>query len=307
MKILVTGGTGMVGSAFRDIKTSHELVLIGSEDCDLKNLSETKSLIKDINPNAVIHLAARVGGVKGNCDFVGDFFYDNISINTNLLNACHENDIPKVVSVLSTCVYPDAATYPLTEDQMHMGPPHESNFGYAYAKRMLDIYSKALRSQYGREYVCAIPNNLYGPNDNFDLLNGHVLPAIIRKIWEAKSDNKQAVFWGSGSPLREFTYSSDFAKILLWMAECYSEEEPLNVGNTEEVSILSLVEKVSDMLEFNGEIVWDELMPEGQHRKPSSNSNFLNIHGRFDYLEIKDGLELTVKWFLNNYPNIRGI
>ena len=132
MKILVTGGTGMVGSVFNNIKTDHELILVSSKDCDLKNSLETNRMIKTIKPQAVIHLAARVGGIKGNRDHMGDFFSDNMAINLNLLDACHNNNIEKVVSVLSTCIYPNNSFYPLTEDQIHMGPPHESNFGYAF-------------------------------------------------------------------------------------------------------------------------------------------------------------------------------
>jgi GDP-L-fucose synthase len=188
-----------------------------------------------------------------------------------------------------------------------MGPPHQSNFGYAYAKRMLDVHSRALRSQHGRQYACAISNNLYGPHDNFDLENGHVLPAIIRKVWEAKQSGRPPTFWSDGSPLREFTYSSDFAKILIWMIENYSLEAPLNIGNPEERSITSVVDLVCKKLEYGGPIIWDKSKPAGQFRKPSSNRNFLNLHGEFDYLSLNDGLSLTIDWFLRNYPNIRGI
>jgi len=307
MRILVTGGTGMVGSAFKNIKTEHELILVGSADYDLRRSSDCRCMFADHQPDAIIHLAAKVGGVKGNTDYIADFFHDNIMINTNLLNACHDHDISKVVSVLSTCVYPDSVTYPLTEDQMHMGPPHQSNFGYAYAKRMLDVHSRALRSQHERQYVCAISNNLYGPHDNFDLDNGHVLPSIIRKVWEAKQTNHAPTFWSDGSALREFTYSYDFAKILMWMVENYSAEEPLNIGNPKERSITSVVDLVCKNLGYDGPIIWDKSKPAGQFRKPSSNRNFLNLHGDFDYLSLNDGLSVTIDWFLDNYPNIRGV
>ena len=136
-------------------------------------------------------------------------------MNTNVLECAHEHGVEKVISFLSTCVYPNKVIYPLTEDQIHNGPPHQSNFGYAYAKRMADIHSRTMRQQYGHDYICAIPNNLYGPNDNFDLNNGHVIPAIIRKIHEAKNNGTVPVMWGSGAPLREFTFSNDIPKILL--------------------------------------------------------------------------------------------
>tara|TARA_R110001592_G_scaffold57627_2_gene175211 strand:- start:3454 stop:4383 length:930 start_codon:yes stop_codon:yes gene_type:complete len=307
MKIIITGGTGMIGTAFKNLKTDHELISVGSSDYNLKDSVHTKKMILEHTPDAIIHLAARVGGVKGNSDHVADFFHENIMINTNVLSTARELNVPKVVSVLSTCVYPDKVTYPLTEEQMHMGPPHESNFGYAYAKRMLDVHTRALRQQYGKNYTCAIPNNLYGPNDNFDLSNGHVVPSVIRKIWEAKINKNPAVFWGSGKPLREFTLSSDFAQILLWMTENYNSSLPLNVGNTAEFSIHTLVQEVCNILEYNGEVVWDKSMPEGQFKKPSSNQKFIDLHGELDYTELREGLKITCDWFLQRYPKVRGV
>ena len=222
MNILITGGTGMVGSAFKHIKTTHNLILIGSKGCNLLNRKEVEETIDYYRPDAIIHLAALGGGVKGNTDFVADFFQDNIMINTNLLNAAKELEITKVVSLLSTCIYPDNPVYPLTEDQIHNGQPHASNFGYAYAKRMLDVQSRALRQQYGLKYMTAIPNNLYGLNDNFDLENGHVIPSIIRKIWEGKLNNTSVTLWGDGQQLREFTYAEDISKILLRLIYNYN-------------------------------------------------------------------------------------
>ena len=208
---------------------------------------------------------------------------------------------------MSTCVYPDKAVYPLTEDQVHLGPPHVSNFGYAYAKRMLDIQSKALRKQYGCNFICAVPNNLYGPHDNFDLENGHVIPAIIRKIWESKKYGKNPVFWGSGYPLREFTYADDMANILIFLLDKYSGELPINIGNTGEISIKNVVEIICDILEYHGPVVWDDEKPDGQHRKPSCNKKLISLGWKKeDYTPLKDGLRWTCKWFVDNYPNIRG-
>ena len=209
MKILVTGGKGMVGSAFNNVTTSHELILAGREEADLLEKHAVENLLNSVKPDAVIHLAAKVGGVNGNTNYIADFFAQNMTMNVNVLDSCNNAGIEKVVSLLSTCVYPENARYPLTEDQMHEGEPHVSSFGYSYAKRMLDVHSRALRMQYGRKYICAIPNNLYGPYDNFDLENSHVIPAIIRKVWEAKSSMVPPIFWGNGTSLREFTYSED--------------------------------------------------------------------------------------------------
>lgn len=307
MKVLITGGTGMVGSAFRDIETDHELILLGSKDCDLMNYDQTFKMFAYYKPNAVIHLAAKVGGVKGNYDYVADYFHENIMMNTNVLDISRRFRIDKVVSLLSTCVYPDNPTYPLTEDQIHNGEPHESNFGYAYAKRMLEVYSRAIRSQYGLNYITAVPNNIYGPKDNFDLENGHVIPAMIRKFYEAKNNNTDVTLWGSGKPLREFTYSKDITKALLFLLDNYEDQSPINIGTIREVSIKKVSEIISKEIGFVGNVIWDTSKPEGQLKKPSSNKKFLDMCPNLCYTELEKGLEQTCKWFINNYPNVRGI
>ena len=307
MRILVTGGTGMVGSAFKNLKTDHELILVGSKDYDLTRQQETKKMLMRWRPDSIIHLAAKVGGVKGNSDNVADFFYDNIMINTNVLDASKDLGITKVVSLLSTCIYPNDPTYPLTEDQIHNGEPHQSNFGYAYAKRMLEVHSRAIRQQYGLNYVTAVPNNLYGENDNFNLESGHVIPAIIRKVFEAKNNGNVPKFWGTGRPRREFTYAADVAKILLWMVENYELPEPLNIGNPGDISIFDLVVKIQDLLDADIESRWDDRMPEGQFKKPSSNLRFTQLNPGFEYTSLSSGLQRTIAWFMEEYPNVRGI
>ena len=307
MRILVTGGSGMVGSAFKKIETNHDLVLLSSKDCDLRDRGETKRMLMHFRPDAIIHLAAKVGGVKGNSDYVADFFHDNIVINTNLLDLAKNQRVQKVVSLLSTCIYPDKVKYPLTEDQIHGGEPHPSNFGYAYAKRMLEVHSRAIRQQYGLNYVTAVPNNLYGENDNFDLDNGHVIPAIIRKVFESKNSGNVPKFWGTGKPKREFTYAQDVAKILLWMVENYEMPEPLNIGNPGDTSIFDLVVKIQSLLDANIESRWDDRMPEGQYKKPSSNLRFTELNPGFKYTSLDDGLAETIKWFIDSYPNVRGV
>ena len=308
MKILITGGTGMVGSAFEGLDTSHHIVGYGSQTYNLLHEDQVCDMIYRNRPDAIIHLAARVGGVKGNSDFVADFFYENITMNTNLLNAAKNYKVPKVLSLLSTCVYPDKTTYPITEDQMHAGEPHSSNFGYAFAKRMLEVHSRAIRKQYGLNYITAVPNNIYGPNDNFDLNCGHVIPAIIRKLWDAKQNNTTPVFWGTGKPLREFTYSKDIARLLLFLLENYDDPTPINIGNTGEISIFDLVSKVASCMGIDQpDEIWDTSKPEGQHRKPSCNDRFREICPDFKYTSMNQGLKETVKWFEENYPNVRGV
>ena len=190
-----------------------------------------------------------------------------------------------------------------------MGPPHHSNFGYAYAKRMVDVMSRAYRQQYGCNFITAIPNNLYGENDNFDLENSHVIPALMRKIWEAKLNDQPSVeVWGDGSPLREFTYSLDIAKILLFLLQNYNELDPINIGNTEECSIIEVVKLLCELLEYDGKIVWNINKPNGQFRKPSSNKKLLDLGWKeTDYTPLKEGLKKTCEWFKISYPNVRGV
>jgi len=295
----------MVGTALREIMP--KAVYISSKQCDLRNWNAVNQVFASYNPDHVIHLAAKVGGIKGNMDNLGDFYRDNILINTNVLEAARNCKASKVISLLSTCVYPNNATYPLTEDQIHNGPPHESNFAYAYAKRMLDVQSRAYRKQYGCNFITAIPNNLFGEYDNFDLENSHVIPAMIRKIHEAKLKNENVILWGDGSPLREFTYSKDLVGILLFLLEHYDGEEPVNVGNTQEISIKEVAKTIADILGFEGNTIWDKTKPMGQHRKPSDNSKLMELGWKEEnYTDFKKALANTCGWAVDNYPNIRG-
>ncbi len=262
--------------------------------------------------SCVYHLAAHVGGVKANIDRLATFFSQNSQMSLSVLDACVYFSVPKVVSVLSTCVYPDTSyiTLPLTEEQLHLGPPHSSNFGYAYAKRMLDVHTRALRNQYGVAYITVIPNNLFGPGDNFHLNDGHVLPALMRKIWEAKiTGSSHVTVWGDGTPLREFTYVKDAARILKVAADEYDHDLPLNIGCTEERSIRSIVESLCEMLEYKGDIVYDTSKPVGQLRKPSSNHRLLSMTSwkEKDYTPFSQALRETCEWFKINYPNVRGV
>jgi GDP-L-fucose synthase len=306
MIILVTGGTGMVGRAMRT--SLPDAYYISSKDCDLRNADSVQNMFKDIKPDQVIHLAARVGGIAANSNYLADFYLENIQINTNVLSAAHTVGTKKVISLLSTCVYPDRAIYPLTEDQIHNGPPHDSNYAYAYAKRMLDIQSRAYGDQYGCNFTTAIPNNLFGEHDNFDLEDSHVIPAIMRKMHEAKLNNENVVLWGDGSPLREFTYSKDLADILIFLLEHYDESYPINVGNTREYSIKEVAEMIAEIIGFDGKVLWDTSKPTGQHRKPSDNSRLIELGWRQEnYTDLRKALTKTYKWVILNYPNIRGV
>lgn len=306
-KILVTGGSGMLGTA---LKTALPHAIYPTrKQLDLLSEDLVNEYFKNNSFDIVIHLAAKVGGVKANTDFVGDFYDENVRVNTNVLRACAMTGVPNVVSFLSTCVYPDKASYPLTEDQLHSGPPHHSNFAYAYAKRMMEVQSRAYSKQYGTRFTCVIPNNLYGENDNYDRVNSHVIPALMRRIWEAKlNGDKKVQVWGDGSPLREFTYSKDIAKILLFLLDKYDLSEPINIGHSNEYSIKQVVSMLCKFLEYNGQIEWDTTKPSGQYRKPSSNKKLIDLGwDPKQYTELKKGLKQTCEWFKINYPNkIRG-
>ena len=291
----------MVGSAF----------LRSCPDAEYPSTKDFHNGSYEARGRNIVHLAAKVGGVKANTDEISEFYRVNSGINQKLLHTAYREEATKVVSLLSTCVYPAEpyVSYPLTEDQLHMGPPHQSNFGYAYAKRMVDVMSRAYRQQYGCNFITAIPNNLYGENDNFDLENSHVIPAIIRKVWEAKLNNKPFVeCWGDGTPLREFTYSEDIVKILLFLLESYDEAGPINIGNTEEYSIEDVVKMICSILEYDGGVHWNASMPQGQFRKPSSNQKLLDLGWKKEwYTSLEKGLTKTCKWVILKYPHIRGV
>ena len=306
MTILITGGSGMVGKALQ--QELSEGVFLSSKTCDLRDYNQTLETFKKYNPSQIIHLAAKVGGIMANQNQLGDFYRENILINTNVLEASRQCKVSKVVSLLSTCIYPNDCTYPLTENQLHLGEPHPSNYAYAFAKRMLDVQSRAYRDQFGCNFITAVPNNLFGEHDNFHYQDSHVIPAMIRKIHEANATGNDVVMWGTGSPLREFTYSQDLAKILVFLLRTYDEPEPINIGNTEEISIRYLAEKLAEILNFEGRIIWDDLKPDGQYRKPSDNSKLLSLGLKPEsYMNFDEALAKTCDWFLKTYPNVRGV
>ena len=297
-ELLVTGGRGLVGSQISaDIKTDSSQ--------DLRNPTICDDLFKNKKPLNVVHCAARVGGLGGNMNYKGEFFYDNIMINTNVIESCRKHGVNKLVSFLSTCVFPNDVEYPLTEDKVHLGEPHSSNYPYAYSKRMADIQIRAYREQYGVDYVSVIPTNIYGPNDNFDVVNGHVIPSLIHKCYLAKKNNTPFKIWGTGKPLREFIYSKDVSKLTKWVLENYNEVEPLILSTSQEISIKDVVDLIVQHMDFKGEVVWENDKPDGQFRKPSDNSKLLSYLPDFEFTPIEVGLKETIDWFNINYNNCR--
>ena len=299
MKTLITGGGGMVGSAMQSpLKLTREY-------CDLTNPKQTIGLFKAIRPEGVIHCAGKVGGVGGNMNYKGEYFYDNLMINTNIIEAARQAGVKRLVAFLSTCVFPDNVEYPLTIDQIHKGEPHFSNYPYAYAKRMADVQIRAYREQYGLNYTSIIPSNIYGPNDNFSLEHGHVMPMLIHKLYLAKQNKTDFVVWGTGKPLREFIYSKDIAKISEWVLENYEGEEPLIISGDEEISIKDLVSILVDEFKFKGKVIFDSSKPDGQFKKPSDNSKIKELLPNFEYTPFEQGIKETVNWFIENYETAR--
>ena len=312
MKTLLTGAGGLVGSTI-----NADVNVKGKSDLDLTNFQDTLNLFQETKPTHVIHTAAKVGGLGANLSQMGEFFYDNMLINLNVLEAARRANVTKVISFMSTCIFPDDVEYPITEDMLHKGEPHPSNFGYAYAKRMLDVQSRAYNEQYGVEvidgsmsfgtkYISVIPTNLYGPNDNFKLETSHVVPAMIHKCYIAKRDRTPLVVWGSGTPLREFIFSEDVGRITQHLLENYEGFDPLILSTSKEHSIRDLVIAVADALDFQGPIIYDDNKPDGQHKKTTSNKRLMRVLPLdFEFTPFREGIKKTVDWFIKNYESCR--
>jgi len=308
-KLLVTGQSGLVGSHF-----TGDLIGLNSKMCDLRDskmVNDIFSFYTDKNKqkenivDKVIHCAGRVGGLGGNMNYKGEFYYDNIMINTNIIESCRNFGIKKLVTFLSTCIFPDKIEYPLTEDKIHLGPPHSSNYPYAYAKRMMDIQIRAYNEQYGTEYKSVIPTNIYGPNDNFSLQNGHVIPSLIHKCFLARENKTDFTIWGSGKPLREFIYVQDVWDLTMWVLDNYTENEPIILSTSEELSIKNVVEIIAENMNFKGNIIFDSTKPDGQYRKPSSNDKLKSYLPDYKFTSFETGIKKTIEWFEQNYPNIK--
>lgn len=304
LKTLVTGANGLVGSAIRDLEQENT-VFLTRDDVDLTDFNATITAFKLLKPDRIIHLAAVVGGLGGNMNHSGEFFRSNILINTNVLESARLCGVEKLISYMSTCVFPDKCTYPLNEKDLHNGPPHPSNFGYAYAKRMLEVQSSAYRKEWGCDFIVAIPANIYGPHDNWSLKDGHVVPSLIHKCYLAKQNRTPLVVWGSGRPLREFIFAEDIAKLSLWALDHYSEDSPVILSSGIETSIQELVATVVEKMDFRGDVIFDTDKPDGQFRKPSDTSKLRRYLPDFEFTPIDVGIERTVDWFVSHYPHLR--
>ncbi len=310
MKILVTGGTGLVGSAINSISNlypQYTFIFVSSKQCDLTNWEQTINYFKETKPDYVIHLAALVGGLFKNMKYKVDMLESNLAINTNVLKAAHQVKVKKLIACLSTCIFPDKTIYPINETMLHNGAPHFSNDAYAYAKRILEVQCKAYQEQYGSNFVCVIPTNIYGPNDNYNLENAHVIPALIHRCYLAKKNLDPFIVAGSGKPLRQFIYSEDLAKLFMWILENYKEKDSiiLSVSEKDEVSIGFIAKLIAKSFDYDYMITFDETKPDGQFKKTVDNSKLISLINDFKFTKISDGIEKSVKWFCDNYNNCR--
>uniref|UniRef100_A0A8C4N5G5 GDP-L-fucose synthase n=1 Tax=Eptatretus burgeri TaxID=7764 RepID=A0A8C4N5G5_EPTBU len=312
-RVLVTGGSGLVGKALeRAVSDSEKCegfkwIFLSSKDADLTSVEQTRLLFEKHKPTHVVHLAAMVGGLFRNLQYNLDFLRNNLHMNDNVLHCAFEAGVKRVVSCLSTCIFPDKTTYPIDETMIHNGPPHESNFGYSYAKRLLDVQNRAYFRQHGRRFTSIIPTNVFGPDDNFNIEEGHVLPGLVHKAYIAKRDGSPLVVWGTGKPRRQFIYSMDLARLIVWVLLKYEEVEPiiLSVGEEDEVSIKDVAEAVAAGMDFHGEIVFDVTKSDGQYKKTASNAKLRKYLPDFSFTPFDQAVKETCEWFVKNYSCAR--
>jgi len=302
MTILVAGGTGLAGSAIvRELERVNKKVIgISSKDVDLLERAKTFSFIKDLKPTLIIDAAAKVGGVGSNNAYPVEFLSQNLQIQSNLMDAAHEAKVEKFVFLGSSCIYPRNCAQPIKEDYLLTGELEQTNSAYAVAKIAGIELIKSYRKEYGHAWISVMPTNLYGPNDNFDLENSHVLPALIRKFVEARRNNSpEVVLWGSGTPLREFLHVDDLAKAILICLEKYDDSQQINIGSGDEISIKDLGQKIANLTGFTGKVVWDANRPDGTPRKVLDSTK-INKLGWKRAITLDQGIASTVKWYQEN-------
>ena len=303
-KIYIAGHRGLVGSAIvRNLENKGytNLIYRTFEELDLTNQADVKKFFENEKPEYVILAAARVGGIHANNTYPAEFIYDNLMIQNNVIKSAHDVDVKKLLFLGSTCIYPKMAPQPIKEEYLLTGALEETNEAYAVAKIAGLEMCKFFKRQYGDDFISCMPTNLYGPNDNFDLKNSHVLPALIRKFHEAKINETETVeVWGTGTPLREFIYVDDMADACVFLMQNYSGEQHVNIGTGEEVSIRQLAETVKEVVGFNGKLRFNTEMPDGTPRKLTTVDKLHGI-GWKHKVALNEGIRLAYNWFLKNY------
>ncbi len=299
--VAVTGGAGFLGSfvvARLQALGAQEVFVPRIEDYDLTQLEAIRQMLHDAQPDIVIHLAAKVGGIGANREYPAEFFYDNLMMGVQLLHEAWRAEVAKFVAIGTVCAYPKFTPVPFKEADLWDGYPEETNAPYGLAKKMLLVQSQAYRQQYGFNSIFLLPVNLYGPRDNFDPASSHVIPALIKKCLDAReSGAEQIVAWGDGSPTREFLYVEDAVEGILLATERYNSSEPVNLGSAFEISIKDLVEMIARLTGFEGEIVWDTSKPNGQPRRKLDATRARERFGFEATTRFEEGLRETIRWY----------
>lgn len=294
-KILVTGGDGMLGHALR--KVCPEATFVSRQEADLRDLSQVERIFEKYKPEAVLHCAAIVGGVQANAERNADFFTDNIQINTNVLSVAARHRVMRLLSLLSSCAFQTYAERASTEDDLHQGVPFEGDRGYAYSKRMLDIQTQLIWKQDGLRFSTVTPVTMYGPHDDWDLENSHVLSALIYKCFLAKRDSKPLTVWGSGKAVRQFVFVEDVARFLTRVLEKIEGPDTLILAPDQGISIRELAEGIAREMHFEGPIEYDRSKPEGQLHKVLESKKFSKKFPEFNFTPFHKGLKETIAWF----------
>ncbi|BCA53564.1 GDP-L-fucose synthase [Nitrospira sp. KM1] len=310
-RVVVTGGAGFLGSfVVERLKAlgCSQIVVPRAKEYDLVRMEAVQRLYEDANPDLVIHLAARVGGIGANQANPGRFFYDNLMMGAQLIEAGRQHGLKKFVALGTICAYPKFASIPFREDDIWDGYPEETNAPYGLAKKMMLAQSQAYRQQYGFNSIVLFPVNLYGPRDNFDLATSHVIPALIRKFDHARENRAEAVtLWGDGSPSREFLYVEDAAEGILCAAEVYDDSLPVNLGTGTEITIKDLAVRIAHEIGFAGKIVWDTSKPNGQPRRCLDVTRAKELFGFQARHSLEIGLKKTIEWFMANRHKLREV
>ena len=305
-KIYVAGHRGLVGSAIvRNLedKGYTNIICRTHKELDLTNQEAVRAFFEQERPEYVFLAAAKVGGIHANNTYPADFIYDNLMIQNNVIKAAHDFEVKKLLFLGSTCIYPKMAPQPIKEEYLLTGALEETNEAYAVAKIAGLEMCKFFKRQYGDNFISCMPTNLYGPNDNFDLKNSHVLPALIRKFHEAKINNSDVVeVWGTGTPLREFLYVDDMADACVFLMENYNGEQHVNIGTGEEVSIRELAETVKEVVGFEGKLIFNTEMPDGTPRKLTTVDKLHEL-GWKHKVSLNDGIKFAYDWFKETYLN----
>ncbi|MDQ0793365.1 GDP-L-fucose synthase [Streptomyces sp. B1I3] len=299
-RIFVAGHRGLVGSALvrRLTADGHEVLTRGRDDLDLRDAAPTEAFLRDVRPDVVVLAAAKVGGIMANSTYPVQFLEDNLRIQLSVIAGAHAAGVRRLLFLGSSCIYPKHAPQPIREDSLLTGPLEPTNEAYALAKIAGIAQTQAYRRQYGASYISAMPTNLYGPGDNFDLETSHVLPALIRRFHEAKRDRAPEItLWGSGSPRREFLHVDDLAAACVRLLEAYDGDEPVNVGCGEDLTIRELAETVREVTEYRGRIAWDTSKPDGTPRKLLDVSRLSSL-GFTPRIPLRDGIARTYAWWL---------